>query len=102
MGSESHFDPLERFAEIERLVAKVYFRFSHLFLHHRELRDFWWEMAIQEEQHSAILLASKEIIENYEDEAIDPAITQEKADELKRQLETYLNKGTPSLAVGGL
>ncbi len=99
MGSEIPFDPLDRFAEIERLVAKVYFRFSHLFLHDPELRDFWWQMAVDEEQHSAILLACKEMIENYEDEAIDPTITQQKADQLKTQLNTYLNKGTPSLAV---
>ncbi len=98
MALES-FDPLERFAEIERLVAKVYFRFSHLFLHQSELRDFWWEMAIQEEEHSSILLACKELIENYSDEKLDPSISREKADQLKEQLSAYLNKGTPSLTV---
>lgn len=99
MGSETSFDPLERFAEIERLVGKVYFRFSHLFLHHRELRDFWWQMAMDEEQHATILLACREMIENYTDEAIDPSITREKADQLKTQLESYLGKGTPSISV---
>jgi len=93
------FDPLERFAELERLVSKIYFRFSHLFLHQTELRDFWWEMAMQEEQHSSILLACKEMIENYEDEEIDPAVSREKADQMKKQLSDYLGKGTPSLAV---
>lgn len=99
MGSETSFDPLERFAEIERLVGKVYFRFSHLFLHHRELRDFWWQMAVDEEQHATILLACREMIENYTDEAIDPSITKEKADQLKTQLESYLGKGTPTISV---
>ncbi|MBI2352199.1 MAG: hypothetical protein HYV00_12125, partial [Deltaproteobacteria bacterium] len=70
MVSDNYFDPLEGFAEIERLVGKVYFRFSHLFLHHPELRDFWWEMGVQEEQHAAILLACKEMIKGYTDEAL--------------------------------
>ncbi len=99
MGSETHFDPLERFAEIERLVSKVYFRFSHLFLHHPQLRDFWWQMAMEEEQHSAILLACKEMIKNYPDEAVDPSISQEKADQLKAHISAYLRKGTPSITV---
>ena len=97
--SESPFDPLKRFAEIEWLVGKIYFRFSHLFLHHLQRRDFWWEMAMQEEQHGSILLACKELIENYEDETVDASITWEKADQLKKQLTDYLSKGTPSLAV---
>ena len=93
------FDPLEGFAEVERLVGKVYFRFSHLFLTQPELRDFWWEMGREEEQHSSILLACKEMIENYEDEAVDPSISREKADQLKTQISTYLSKGTPSITV---
>lgn len=93
------FDPLERFAEIERLVSKVYFRFSHLFLHHSELRDFWWEMAVEEDQHGAILLACKAVIENYEDEQLDPSISREKADQIREQLSAYLSKGTPSITV---
>lgn len=97
MASEGRFDPLQRFAEIERLVSKVYFRFSHLFLHHPELRDFWWEMAVQEEQHASILLACRQMIENYEDEVIDPTITREKADQLKAEISAYLSKGTPSI-----
>lgn len=99
MGAESPFDPLEKFAEIERLVAKVYFRFSHLFLHHPELRDFWWQMAMDEEQHSSILLACKEMIENYTDETLDPSIGQEKADQLKALIHSYLSRGTPSITV---
>lgn len=99
MGSEIPFDPLDRFAEIERLVAKVYFRFSHLFLHDSELRDFWWQMAMDEEQHASILLACKELIQNYEDEAVDPSITREKAHQLREQIRTYLSKGTPSITV---
>jgi hypothetical protein len=57
MSIQEPFDPLVRFAEIERLVSKIYFRFSHLFLPHPELRDFWWEMAKEEEQHACILNA---------------------------------------------
>lgn len=93
----SRFDPLERFAEIERLVGKIYFRFSHLFMDHPALRDFWWEMARQEEQHGSILLACKAIIENYDDEKLDPDISREKADRLKEQLSSYLDRGTPSI-----
>jgi hypothetical protein len=99
MTSTGPFDPLERFSEIERLVSKIYFRFSHLFLHHSELRDFWWEMAEQEEQHSSILLACKEMIKNYSDEVLDPSITQAKAHELRERLLDFLAKGTPSLTV---
>jgi hypothetical protein len=98
MALES-FDPLERFAEIERLVGKIYLRFSHLFLTQAEVRDFWWDMGMEEEQHAAILLACKGVIENYEDEKLDPSISREKADQLKEQLTSYLRKGTPSLAV---
>ena len=91
--------PLERFAEIERLVSKVYFRFSHLFLHHGELRDFWWQMARDEEQHACILLACKAIVENYQHEAIHPDIGKGKADQLEGQINSYLGKGTPSISV---
>jgi hypothetical protein len=45
MNSSEIFNPLERFAEIERLVSKIYFRFSHLFMADPAIRDFWWEMA---------------------------------------------------------
>ncbi|MBI4526824.1 MAG: hypothetical protein HY695_23765 [Deltaproteobacteria bacterium] len=99
MSSSAQFDPLERFAEIERLVAKVYFRFSHLFLPDPELRDFWWQMATEEEQHACILMACKAIVENYPDEPLDPDISREKADELKSRIQTYLNKGTPSITI---
>ncbi len=99
MDSQSRFDPLEGFAEIERLAGKVYFRFSHLFLQHPELRDFWWQMALDEEQHSATLLACKELITNYDDEAMDPSLSQEKANELKERINSYLRKGTPSITI---
>jgi rubrerythrin len=92
-------DLLERFSEIEGLVAKIYFRFSHLFLDRPELRDFWWEMAKEEEQHAAILLACRDAIENYGEEILDPRITREKADELRETLLRLLAKGTPSLSV---
>ncbi|HKA34894.1 MAG TPA: hypothetical protein VKH64_16900 [Candidatus Binatia bacterium] len=93
------FDPLERFADIERLVSKIYYRFSHLFLSDGRLRDFWWEMAGEEEQHADILLACKALIQNYDDETLDPSISRENADRLRRDLTAYLAKGTPSLSV---
>jgi hypothetical protein len=99
MSSKVRFDPLERFAEIERLVSRVYFRFSHLFLDDSQIRDFWWEMGKQEEQHALILLACKEIVQNYKDEKLDPSITREKADGLKMHIADYLAKGTPSITV---
>lgn len=93
------FDPLERFAEIERLVSKIYYRFSHLFLSEGELRDFWWDMAGEEEQHSDILLACRALIQNYDDETLDPSITRDNADRLRARLSEFLGKGTPSLSV---
>ncbi|MBI2090018.1 MAG: hypothetical protein HYT78_14985 [Deltaproteobacteria bacterium] len=99
MSSETEFDPLLRFAEIEGLVAKVYFRFSHLFIDQPELRDFWWEMAKQEEQHAAILVACKGVIENYPDESVDPSIGAEKADELRARLKAYLGQGIRSITL---
>lgn len=99
MSSEAKFDPLPGFAEIESLVAKIYFRFSHLFIDRPELRDFWWEMAKQEEQHAAILMACKAVIENYPDEAVDPSLSQQKADRLRSRLNVYLDKGTPAITV---
>ena len=92
------FDPLESFSEVERLVGKVYYRFSHLFLDQPELRDFWWEMARQEEQHALILLACKIVIQNYEDEALDPSISRENAERMKEHIRSYLSEGTPSIS----
>lgn len=99
MARKERFDPLERFAEIERLVSRVYFRFSHLFLDHGQLRDFWWEMAKQEEQHGLILMACRDIVQSYTDEKLDPGITREKADRLKDEIQNYLAQGVPSLTV---
>lgn len=93
------FDPLERFAEVERLVSKIYLRFSHLFSDRPALREFWWQMGLEEEQHASILLACKILIDNYEDEKLDPSVTREKADELKEKLSAFLRRGTPSLSV---
>ncbi len=93
------FDPLERFAGIERLVSKVYFRFSHLFVNNSKLRDFWWQMARDEEQHACILLACKAIIENFPDETVDPNISREKADQLRERISSYLSKGTRSITM---
>jgi len=99
MKTPSPFDPLLRFAEIERLVAKIYYRFSHLFLTHPELRDFWWDMAREEEQHASILAACRELIVNYEDETLDPTISSDIADRLGARLRAFLDRGTPSLGV---
>jgi hypothetical protein len=99
MSSAEPFDPLARFAELERLVSKIYFRFSHLFISRPELRDFWWEMGRQEEQHASILLACKELIQNYDDERLDPSISADKADELKTRLLSFLSRGSPGLGI---
>ncbi len=92
-------DLFKRFAEIERLVSKVYFRFSHLFPHHGELRDFWWQMAMDEEQHVCILMACMAIVEGFDGLALDPNIGEEKARRLEGQMRAYLGRGTPSITV---
>jgi hypothetical protein len=99
MTTATPFDPLLGFAEIERLVSKIYYRFSHLFLVQSELRDFWWEMAREEEQHASILTACRDLILNYEEETLDPMISSDNADALARRLESFLRRGTPSLSV---
>ena len=99
MNTAIGFDPLLRFAEIERLVAKIYYRFSHLFLGQPDLRDFWWEMAREEEQHASILAACRDIILNYEEESLDPSISKETADRLGAQLRDFLNRGSRSMSV---
>ena len=99
MTTAEPFDPLIQFAEIERLVAKIYYRFSHLFLSHPELRDFWWEMAREEEQHACILQACRAVIENYEGETLDPTISRDKAQELNAWLRSFLAQGTASTSV---
>ena len=99
MSTQEPFDPLLRFAEIERLVSKIYYRFSHLFLTRPELRDFWWEMAKDEEQHACILQACRALIENYEDETLDPTISRDKALELSLRLNSLLAQGSALLNV---
>jgi hypothetical protein len=96
MNPPEPFDPLVRFADLERLVSKIYFRFSHLFIGRPDLRDFWWEMAREEEQHACILYACKALIENFE-ERLDPEISREKAQQLEAWLISFLQRGTPSL-----
>jgi len=99
MSTQQPFDVLLAFAEIERLVSRIYYRFSHLFLDDGDLRDFWWEMAREEEQHACILAACRAVIVNYEEDAIDPMISQDKARELEARLRAYLGRGTPRLSV---
>jgi hypothetical protein len=99
MSSQESFDALTRFAEIERLVGKIYYRFSHIFLDRPELRDFWWEMAREEEQHGCILHACKALIENFDDDTLDPSISRDKAQELENWLGKFLQRGVTSLSV---
>jgi len=99
MTTEERFDPLISFAAIERLVSKIYFRFSHLFLGQPELRDFWWEMAREEEQHACILQACRAVIENFAEAALDPAINRDKAQQLNLRLNAFLAQGTASLTL---
>ena len=91
-------DPLMHFAKLERLVGKIYYRFSHLFLAEPDLRDFWWEMAREEEQHACILMACKALIDNYEKD-LDPTISRKKAEELEYRLLSLLRQGSRSLSV---
>ena len=56
-------------------------------------------MAKEEEQHACILNACRAVIENYEDEKLDPSISLHKADELKQWLLTYFNRGIASISV---
>lgn len=97
MTPQQPFDPLKRFAEIERLVSRIYYRFSHLSLQQTELRDFWWEMAREEEQHACILSACGAVIANFAEETLNTDLTAAKAEELKGWLEGYLAAGTASL-----
>jgi hypothetical protein len=99
MSAQEPFDPLTRFAAIERLVSKIYYRFSHMALNLPEVRDFWWEMAREEEQHACILFACKALIQNYDDETLDPTISREKAQELENRLTSLLAQGMVSLPV---
>jgi rubrerythrin len=99
MSTQEPFDALSRFAEIERLVSKIYYRFSHLFLAQTELRDFWWEMAREEEQHACILNACRALVVNYDEDKLDPRINAAKADELVEWLSAYLRRGTAELSV---
>jgi rubrerythrin len=99
MNKPESFDALLCFAEIERLVSKIYYRFSHLFLTQPELRDFWWQMAREEEQHASILSTCRDVIANYEDERLDPDVSATKAEELKDWLQAFLHRGTASLEV---
>ena len=99
MMTDAPFDPLASFAAIERLVSKIYFRFSHLFLAQPELRDFWWQMAKEEEQHACILNACQAVIDNFPERNLDPAITQDKAQKLSQRLNSFLAQGTAALSV---
>ncbi|OGP98412.1 MAG: hypothetical protein A2W10_12460 [Deltaproteobacteria bacterium RBG_16_55_12] len=90
------YDRLQALAEIEQLAAKIYFRFSHLFLHHLSLRDFWWEMAKEKERHACILTVAGAVVKNDPD-ADDPGLRREKNDQLRERLTLFLRRGTPTI-----
>ena len=56
-------------------------------------------MAKDEEQHACILHACRALIENYEDETLDPKISRDKAVELSLRLNSFLAQGSASLNV---
>ena len=89
-------DSLMAFAEIERLIGKIYFRFSHLFFHHPSLRDFWWEMGMAKERQAAILTAIKVASQNCAGNS-ETGIDCDGTEKLKGQLRAYLSKGTPAI-----
>jgi hypothetical protein len=89
-------DSLMAFAEIERLTSKVYFRFSHLFLHHPSLRDFWWEMGMAKERQASILMAIKMASQNCAGNS-ETGIGRDGAERLKQQLKAYLSKGLSAI-----
>ncbi|MDP2605369.1 MAG: hypothetical protein Q8S00_22735 [Deltaproteobacteria bacterium] len=98
MEKLKNHDSLQAFAEIERLTSKVYFRFSHLFLNHPSLRDFWWEMGMVKERQAAILMAIKVACQNCAGKS-ETGTGREGATCLKGQLTAYLSKGTPAITV---
>ncbi|NIO06432.1 MAG: hypothetical protein GTO40_00020, partial [Deltaproteobacteria bacterium] len=91
MSTKSDFDPLERFAGIERLAGKVYFKLSDLFLGQGELRNFWWQMAMDEEQHASVLIACKTLMDEASQQPLDPSVNAEAAHRLETKLRSYLN-----------
>jgi hypothetical protein len=56
-------------------------------------------MAREEEQHACILFACKALIENCDDETLDPTISREKAQELEDRLRSLLAQGMTTLPV---
>jgi len=98
MEKLKNLDSLQAFAEVERLTSKVYFRFSHLFLNHPSLRDFWWEMGMVKERQAAILMAIKAACQNCAGKS-ETGMGREGATCLKGQLTAYLSKGTPAITV---
>ena len=99
MSQPEPFDPLLRFAEIERPSFENLLPILPPLSRSAGTARFWWEMARDEEQHAAILLACKALIDNYDDESPDPEISRAKADELKEKLLRYLSHGTAKLQI---
>lgn len=92
-------DFLQTIAEIERLIGKVYFRFSHLFIDHPTLRDFWWKLALAKERHAYNLTVMCAVVEN-EFGADRLGLRREKTDQLREALTAYLRTGIPAVAPG--
>lgn len=74
MSANEPFDSLTRFPEIERLVSKIYFRFSHLFLVQPEAErllvgDRW----LKRRSSTPV---------SYTHAGLDPTIKHDKTDEL--------------------
>jgi len=56
-------------------------------------------MAREEEQHACILQACRAVIENYDEERLDPTVNRDRADQLQQWLQAFLAQGTASLTV---
>jgi len=59
MNIAEPFDPLLGFTRDRTAGFKDLLSLLASFLAHPVLRDFWWEMAREEEQHACILTAGK-------------------------------------------
>jgi hypothetical protein len=89
---------LQALAEIEQLSAKIYFRFSHLFLHDSELRDFWWDMAVEQERRKSRLIAIESLSEGFMAE-FGRSVRRDQTQQLKVRLQAYLGRGVSTITL---
>ncbi len=94
MKTPAPFDPLLRFAEIERLIAKIYYRFSHLLLAHPELRDFLWAWLVRKSSTQGF---SGRAANSFSSTRMKRSIRDQR--DIADQLSAFLDRGTPSLNV---